>query len=274
MADCLETKLIQLHDILAGLQSVLVAFSGGVDSTYLLAAALDVLGPESVLAVTADSMTYTQWEREEAIELADALGVRHRLIATGEMADPQFVANASDRCYYCKRALLRQFQEVARQEGLHSVILGATVDDLGDHRPGMRAGREMGIHSPLLEASLTKAEVRRLSRERTLPTWDKPSMACLASRIPYGIPITADTLRRVGTAESFLRDAFNLRQLRVRDHGSVARIEVEPQDIQKLVRQDSRQRIAEELRRLGYQYVTLDLSGFRSGSMNEVLADG
>ncbi len=271
MSDSLQEKLSELHDILTELQSVLVAFSGGVDSSYLLAAALDILGPERVLAATADSSTYTQWEREEAQELARTLGVRHRLIVTGEMTDPQFLANGTDRCYYCKRALLRQLLEVARQEGLHSVALGATLDDLGDHRPGMRAGQEMGIHSPLLEAGLTKAEVRQLSRERNLPTWNKPSMACLASRIPYGTPITADTLRRVGAAESFLRNAFNLRQLRVRDHGSVARIEVEPQHIHKLVRADSSQRITEELRRLGYRYVTLDLCGFRSGSMNEVL---
>lgn len=271
MVDSLQEKLTQLHDILAGLQSVLIAFSGGVDSSYLLAAALDVLGPERVLAVTADSATYTEWEREEALELARALGARHRLVTTGEMTEPQFVANTPDRCYYCKRALLCQLQEMACEAGLHNVVLGATVDDLGDHRPGMRAGRELGIHSPLLEAGLTKAEVRQLSRERNLPTWDKPSMACLASRIPYGTRITADALCRVGAAESFLRDAFNLRQLRVRDHGSVARIEVEPQQMQKLTREDSRQRIAEELRHLGYQYVTLDLCGFRSGSMNEVL---
>lgn len=271
MVDSLQAKLTQLHDILTGLKSVLVAFSGGVDSSYLLAAALDILGPERVLAVTADSATYTQWEREEAQELARTLGVPHRLITTREMADPQFVANAPDRCYYCKRALLRQLQRMACEEGLHSVVLGATVDDLGDHRPGMRAGRELGIHSPLLEAGLTKAEIRQLSRERNLPTWDKPSMACLASRVPYDRPITADALRRVGAAESFLRDTFNLRQLRVRDHGSVARVEVEPRHIQRLAREDARQRIAEELQHLGYQYVTLDLRGFRSGSMNEVL---
>jgi len=274
MADSLKEKLARLHGLFTHLESVVVAFSGGVDSTYLLAAALDALGPERVLAVSADSESYTEWEREEALELAGELGARHRIITSQEMDDPRFVANTPDRCYYCKRALLKELQEVAREEGLRSVVLGATVDDLGDHRPGMRAAQGMGIHSPLLEAGLTKAEIRQLSRERGLPTWDKPSMACLASRIPYGTPITSHTLQRVGAAESFLRDTFNLRQLRVRDHGPIARIEVEPQHIERLIREESRRRIVQKLRRLGYQYVTLDLAGFRSGSMNEVLDRG
>jgi len=270
----MKEKLARLHGILSRLESVLVAFSGGVDSTYLLAAALDALGPRRVLAVTADSESYTDWEREEAQGLANVLGSRYQLITSHEMRDPRFVANAPDRCYYCKRALLRQLQEVARAEGLGSVVLGATVDDLGDHRPGMRAAREMGVHSPLLEAGLTKAEIRQLSKKRGLPTWDKPAMACLASRIPYGTPITAQALQRIGTAESFLRDSLNLRQVRVRDHGPIARIEVEPRHLGKLVQQESRHRIVEEFRRAGYQYVTLDLVGFRSGSMNEVLDHG
>jgi uncharacterized protein len=244
-----------------------------VDSTYLLAAALDALGPKRVLAVTADSDTCTDREREEARELARELGARHRFVTSREMEDPRFVANAPDRCYHCKRALLQELREVAHEKGLRSVVLGATVDDLGDHRPGMRAAREMGIHSPLLEVGLTKAEIRQLSRERGLPTWDKPSMACLASRIPYGTPITPQALERIGSAEGFLRDTLNLRQLRVRDHGPIARIEVEPQHIERLTQEEGRQRIVESLRELGYRYVTLDLAGFRSGSMNEVLED-
>ena len=264
-------KLARLSELFTHLESVVVAFSGGVDSTYLLATARDLLGPEKVLAVTADSESYTEWEREEARELARVVGTRHRIVISHEMHDPQFVANTPDRCYYCKRALLQRLKEIAREEELRHVILGATVDDLGDHRPGMRAAREMGIHSPLLEVGLTKDEIRQLSRERGLPTWDKPSMACLASRISYGTPISAQTLKRIGAAESFLRDSFNLRQLRVRDHGAIARIEVESQYIERLTQVDSRRHIVTEFRRIGYQYVTLDLTGFRSGSMNEVL---
>jgi len=266
-----EVKRDGLYAILDELASVAVAYSGGVDSTYLLAACLEVLGPDQVLAVTADSLTYPAGEKAGAQKMAQQLGVRLRLINTKELDDPCFASNPPDRCYYCKAELFKEIWAIAKQEGLQSVVYGATQDDLGDYRPGMRAAQEHGARAPLLEAGLTKSDVRELSRRMGLPTWDKPALACLASRFPYGMTITAPRLRQVNEAEDFLRQELGLRQLRVRHHDSVARLEVEPEDMAQFTEEKTRQRVVIALKKLGYTYVTLDLAGFRTGSMNEVL---
>jgi uncharacterized protein len=266
----IERKLHDLLRILKEMESVVVAYSGGVDSTSLLSVALEALG-DRVLAVTAMSASLPERERQEATRLAKALGARHILLETEELKDPAFVANAPDRCYHCKLSRFRDLSDYALRLGYRTVVDGTNAEDLGDHRPGRRAARELGVRSPLEEVGLTKAEIRQLARARGLPNWDAPSDACLASRIPYGTPITAEKLSRIGRAEEVLRE-LGLGQLRVRDHGEIARIELEPGDLAAGLKH--RHRVIQELRSLGYAYVTLDLQGFRSGSMNEVLNDG
>ncbi len=225
-----------------------------------------------MLAITADSATYTPAELEGAAQLAVALGVRHRVVHTEELDDADFAENPPDRCYFCKTHLFRELWQVAEREGLAHVVYGATVDDLGDYRPGMRAAEELGARAPLVEAGLTKDEVRLLSRQRGLSTWDKPATACLASRFPYHLRITGEALGRVAAAEQFLRRELGLRQVRVRHHDQIARIEVLPGDLAVLASEPARTRVVERLKAIGYTYVTLDLEGFRSGSMNEAIA--
>ncbi|MGH7571979.1 MAG: ATP-dependent sacrificial sulfur transferase LarE [Gemmatimonadota bacterium] len=267
-ADPLSARERRLEEILSDCGSVVLGYSGGVDSTLLLRKALDVLGPDRVLAVTAASVTYDPDEVDEAVELAERLGATHERLRSTELEVEGFIRNPPERCYYCKTDLYGDLRELAARRGFRTVIDGSHAEDVLDYRPGLRALDEQGIVSPLKEAEFTKGDIRELSRRLGLPTADKPANACLASRFPYGEAITAAGLERVGQAERVLREAgFPI--VRVRHHGDVARIEVPPEDRDRLL--TAAEGFVPELKRLGYVWVSCDLEGYRSGSMNEAL---
>lgn len=247
-----------------------VAFSGGVDSTFLLKAAKDTLGRGNVLAVTAVSETYPSRELREARKLAKAIGVRHIVIKTRELGDPKFRKNPPRRCYYCKKELFRSMKRLIAKEGFRHIADAANYDDRKDFRPGALAAKEEGVISPLKEARFTKDDIRSLSKKMGLPTWDKPSCACLASRIPYYEAITGRKLRMIDRGEDILRGKFSFRQVRVRCHGDIARIEVDARELGRFFKGNFSAEIAGCFRRLGFKYVAVDLQGYRTGSMNEI----
>jgi len=268
-----DERIKRLRNVIEKLGSVVVAYSGGVDSTLLLKVCLDTLGRENVLAVTAVSPLYPVEEVETARTLAEELGAKHLLIETEEMNDERFIKNTPQRCYYCKLELFTKLLAIAKAHGLRFVVDGSNADDASDYRPGMQAGCELGVISPLKEANLRKADIRELSRMLGLPTWNKPTMACLASRFPYYYEITDEELRMVAEGERFLR-GIGLTQVRLRHHGYLARIEILPNEFSLLMADGVREMVVERLRSIGYIWVTLDLRGYQSGSFNEMLLKG
>jgi uncharacterized protein len=268
----LQEKHSLLEDILRTLGRVVVAYSGGVDSTFLLKAAVDTLGAANVLACMSVGQSEPSHLLERAGSVARSLGVEMTTIEAGELEDPNFTANRADRCFHCKSHLCRTLLDIARQRGFEHVVFGVNVDDLDDFRPGNRAMKVHGVRSPLAEAGLTKKDIRELSRRAGLPTADQPASPCLASRIPYGLEVTEQRLRQIDQAETFLR-SLGFVEFRVRHHDSIARIELPVAQIAKVLAEPIRTQVVEQLKSLGFQFVTVDLQGFRSGSLNESLSE-
>ncbi len=268
----MDRKLKRLEESLKEMRSALVAFSGGVDSTFLLKVASDVL-KDRVMAATSSSPIHFSYELREAKELARRLGVRHIISHSRECGNEDFVKNTINRCYFCKKRLFKELKKIARENSLKFVIDGSNYNDFQSFRPGKKALEELGIRSPLAKVGLKKEEIRKISKELGLPTWNRPSQTCLATRIPYGERITRKRLERIEKGEEFLK-SLGLKEVRLREYGDMARIEVNPKEIRILAKKDIRKKVINRLKRLGYIYITLDLEGYRSGSMDEILKAG
>jgi pyridinium-3,5-biscarboxylic acid mononucleotide sulfurtransferase len=259
----------RLREIFRELESVVVAYSGGVDSSYVAYIANAELGPRAV-CITGQSASLPAYQRAEIARVVEKFGFQHEMIQTEELDNPGYRANNSDRCFFCKDELYTRLESVARGRGIKNIVDGSTVDDLGDYRPGRRAAMQHAVRSPLIEVGLSKNEVRELSRQATLPTWDKPASPCLSSRIAYGTTVTIERLSKVDRGEEILRE-FGFREFRVRHHDQLVRLEIAQAEMDRVMHKEVFQKLAARFRELGFKYVTLDLEGFRSGSMNEVL---
>ena len=269
MDPALEGKQQRLFELLANMGDVLVAYSGGTDSAYLAWAANRVLGAKA-LAVTADSASIPESHKRDAVAFAAEYGIRHRMVKTGEFENPEYTRNDANRCFHCKDELFKRMNEIGAELGVGTIAYGVNVDDTGDFRPGHRAAHKHSVRAPLLEAELAKSEIRELSRVAGLPTWDRPAAACLSSRIPYGTQVTAENLRQVERGEEALA-RLGFRVYRVRHHGALARIEIGRDELASALSLDMAATLVEAFRDIGYQYVALDLAGYRQGSLNEVL---
>ena len=266
----MDAKLDQLESLIARTESLLVAFSAGVDSTFLLKMAYMGLG-DRVVALTASSPTAPPGELDAAREFTESLGCRHIILDSHELANPLFSQNPANRCFFCKDELYRICRDQARQLGVDIIADGTNLDDLKDHRPGLKAAKAFGIRHPLVEAEMTKDDIRRYSRALNLPTWDKPSSPCLSSRFPYGTEINLARLQQVAACEIFLKE-LRFREFRVRYHGDLARIEVAPSEIERLMDKETRESVVQKFKQAGFKYISLDLQGFRTGSLNEALS--
>jgi uncharacterized protein len=267
----LREKQEHLFGLLRGMGRVIVAFSGGADSAYLAWAATHVLGGNA-LAMTADSASLPESHKRDAEAFVARFGIAHEYVRTLEFENPDYVKNDPNRCFHCKDELFTRLEQVGRERGVEHTIYGVNLDDLGDYRPGQNAAKKHDVAAPLADARMSKADIRELSRLAGLPTWDRPASACLSSRIPYGTPVTVETVRTVETGEERLKE-LGFRQFRVRFHGEIVRIEIAPEELPRALTLEMAQRLTEVFKSLGFRYVTLDLEGYRQGSLNEVLGD-